>query len=139
MSAYRLAAAQASVVPTISSAAANRYAETVRRQINEVFEEERVPWAAYGMFSNFHIFTNPGRSAIVPTHFDPLDQPAEVLFDKSQANLVHKFRLATMTGGVDFSGSPGGVISATHGEAELEHTIKAVRNSVRMLKQEGEV
>jgi glutamate-1-semialdehyde 2,1-aminomutase len=104
-----------------------------------VFEEERVPWAVYGMFSNFHIFMNPGRSAIVPTRFDPKEQPAEAFFDKSQAGLVHKFRLATMTGGVDFSGSPGGVTSATHGEAELEDTVKAVRNAVRLLKQEGEV
>ncbi len=52
---------------------------------------------------------------------------------------MHKFRLAMMTGGVDFSGSPGGVTSATHGEAELEDTVKALRNTVRMLKQEGEI
>jgi len=56
-----------------------------------------------------------------------------------QAGIVHKFRLAMMTGGVDFNGSPGGIVSATHGEAELEDTMKALRNSVRMLKQEGEI
>jgi glutamate-1-semialdehyde aminotransferase len=110
-----------------------------RRRINEVFEEEHVPWAAYGMFSNFHFFTNPDRLAIAPTRFDPLDQPAAALTGKSQAGLVHKFRLAMMTGGVDFSGSPGGITSATHGEAELEDTVKALRKSVRMLKQEGEI
>ena len=124
---------------TDSCARANRYADSLRRHINEVFEEEHVPWAAYGMFSNFHIFTNPDRSAIVPTRFDPGQQPAESFFDKRQAAVVHKFRLAMMTGGVDFSGSPGGVISATHGEAELEDTVKALRNTVRMLKQEGEI
>ena len=53
--------------------------------------------------------------------------------------LVHKFRLAMMTGGVDFSGSPGGVTSATHGEAELDDPMKALRNTMRMLKQEGEI
>jgi hypothetical protein len=52
---------------------------------------------------------------------------------------VHKFRLAMMTSGVDFSGSPGGITSATHGEAELEDTVKALRNTVRMLRQEGEI
>ena len=57
----------------------------------------------------------------------------------ARPGVVHKFRLAMMTGGVDFSGSPGGVISATHGEAELEDTVKALRNTVRMLKQEGEI
>ena len=118
---------------------ANRYADSLRRQINELFEEEHVPWAAYGMFSNFHIFTNPGGNAISPTRFDPLAMPAESYFDKSQSGLVHKFRLAMMTGGVDFSGSPGGVISTTHGEAELEDTVKALRQTVRMLRQEGEI
>ena len=112
---------------------------SLRRRINEVFEEEHVPWAAYGMFSNFHFFTNPDRRAIVPTRFDPLAQPAAALTGKSQAGLVHKFRLAMMTGGVDFSGSPGGITSATHGEAELEDTLNALRKSIRMLKQEGEI
>ncbi len=54
---------------TDACARANRYADSLRRQINEVFEEEHVPWAAYGTFSNFHIFTNPERSADRP---DPL-------------------------------------------------------------------
>jgi glutamate-1-semialdehyde 2,1-aminomutase len=124
---------------TDACARANRYAEDLRRQINEVFEEDHVPWAAYGMFSNFHIFTNPDRSAIVPTRFDPLELPAESFFNKRQAGIVHKFRLAMMTGCVDFSGSPGGVISATHGEAELADTAKALRDTVRMLRQEGEI
>jgi glutamate-1-semialdehyde 2,1-aminomutase len=124
---------------TDACAVANRYADAMRRRINEVFEEEHVPWAAYGLFSNFHIFTNPDRRRIVPTRFDPMEQPAEAFFGKSQAGLVHKFRLATMVGGVDFSGSPGGVTSATHGDAELEDTVKAVRGAVRMLKQEGEI
>ena len=44
-----------------------------------------------------------------------------------------------MTGGVDFSGSPGGITSATHGEVELEDTVTALRKTVRMLKQEGEI
>jgi glutamate-1-semialdehyde 2,1-aminomutase len=124
---------------TDACAQANRYADTLRRRINEVFEEEHVPWAAYGMFSNFHIFTNPDRSTIVPTRFDPLQQPAASLAGNRQAGVVHKFRLAMMTGGVDFSGSPGGVTSATHAEPELEDTVKALRNTVRMLKQEGEI
>src|SRR5439155_2781255 len=118
---------------------ANRYGDTLRRRINEVFEEEHVRWAAYGTFSTFHIFTNPDHQAMVPTRFDALEQPAETLAGHRQAGVVHKFRLAMMTGGVDFSGSPGGIASAMHGEAELEDTLKALRNSIRMLKAEGEI
>jgi glutamate-1-semialdehyde 2,1-aminomutase len=124
---------------TDACASANHYADNLRRQVNEVFEEEHVPWAAYGIFSNFHIFTNPDRHAIVPTRFNPLELPAESFFDKRQSAIVHKFRLAMMTGGVDFSGSPGGVTSATHAEAELADTLKALRDTVRMLRQEGEI
>ncbi len=58
---------------TDACARANRYSDTLCRRINEVFEEEHVPWAAYRMFSNFHIFTNPDHRAIVPTRFDPLE------------------------------------------------------------------
>src|SRR5229473_3474395 len=124
---------------TDACARANRYSDTLCRRINEIFEEEHVPWAAYRMFSNFHIFTNPDRQAISPTRFDPLAQPAEALAGNRQAGVVHKLRLAMMTGGVDFNGSPGGIVSATHGEAELEDTLTALRKSIRMLKQEGEI
>ena len=48
-------------------------------------------------------------------------------------------RLAMMVNGVDLSGSPDGLASATHGEAELADTLAAVRKSIRMLKQEGEI
>jgi glutamate-1-semialdehyde 2,1-aminomutase len=81
------------------------------------------------MFSNFQIFTNPDHRAIVPTRFDPLQQPTEALAGNRQAGVVHKLRLAMMIDGVDFSGSPGGVTSATHGEAELDDTLKALRKS----------
>ena len=44
-----------------------------------------------------------------------------------------------MLNGVDFNSHPGGVISATHGESELADTVNAVRNTVRLLKAEGEI
>jgi glutamate-1-semialdehyde 2,1-aminomutase len=124
---------------TDACARANRYAEDLRRRLNEVFEEERAPWAAYGTFSMLQIFTNPERIAVTPTSFNALAQPVESLTGKTQAGLVQKFRLAMMVNGVDFNGSPGGLASATHGEAELEDTVAAVRKSIRMLKQEGEI
>ncbi|HTV45735.1 MAG TPA: aspartate aminotransferase family protein, partial [Stellaceae bacterium] len=110
-----------------------------RRGINEVFEEERVPWAAYGTFSMLHIFTNPEGEAIAPTRFDPLSQPAEILTSTRHARLIDKFRLGMMTSGVDFNSSPGGLVSATHGTAELEDTLMAVRKTVRLLRQEGDL
>jgi glutamate-1-semialdehyde 2,1-aminomutase len=118
---------------------ANRYAESLRRRVNEVFDEEKVPWAVYGTFSMFHVFTNPERAAIRPTAFDPLQQPAASLADKRQAGLVDKLRLAMIVNGVDLSGSPGGLVSATHEAAELDDTVRAFRDSLRMLRREAEI
>jgi glutamate-1-semialdehyde 2,1-aminomutase len=120
-------------------ARANRSAENLRRRINEVFEDEKVPWAAYGTFSMFHIFTNPERVSITPTRFDPHLQPAAALADKRQSGVVDKLRLAMMVNGVDLSSSPGGLVSATHETLELDDTIRALRHSLRMLRQEGEI
>src|SRR6266699_1291843 len=121
-------------------ARANRFGEDLRQRLNEVFEEERVPWAAYGTFSSFELFTNPEGMPITPTRFDPLQFSAAALKGgERNAGVVHKLRLGMMIHGVDLSSHPGGVISATHGESELEDTVSALRNTVRMLKAEGEL
>jgi hypothetical protein len=41
--------------------------------------------------------------------------------------------------GVDLNGKLGGIISAVHNEDDVEQTVAAVRESVRMLKSEGEL
>ncbi|HEX3863160.1 MAG TPA: aminotransferase class III-fold pyridoxal phosphate-dependent enzyme [Stellaceae bacterium] len=124
---------------TDACARANRFGDDLRHRLNEVFEEEHVPWAAYGTFSSLELFTNPERMAITPTRFDPLQYPLAKLKSDRNAATVHKMRLAMMINGVDLSSHPGGVISATHGEAELEDTVNAMRNTVGMLKAEGEL
>src|SRR6266446_8257396 len=58
---------------------ANKYSDDLRQRLNEVFEEERVPWAAYGTFSSFELFTNPEGVGITPTSFDPLQFSAAAL------------------------------------------------------------
>ena len=71
--------------------------------------------------------------------FDPLDYSATTLKSDRNAGAVHKLRLGMMIHGVDLSSHPGGVISATHGDSELEDTVAALQNTVRMLKAEGEL
>ena len=38
---------------------ASATAAPLRDALNEVLEAERVPWAAYGTYSGFHLFFNP--------------------------------------------------------------------------------
>ena len=51
-------------------ARADATAETVRAELNRVLTEENVPWAIYGEFSVFHIFTNARHLPITPAEFD---------------------------------------------------------------------
>src|SRR5687767_4709925 len=49
---------------------ASATAATLRQAMNEVLEEEGVPWAVYGVHSFFNIYSNPKGAAIRPTKFD---------------------------------------------------------------------
>ena len=42
----------------------------MRRQMNEVLEDEGIKWAVHGSYSGFHVFTNPDGEDIAPSTFD---------------------------------------------------------------------
>ncbi len=41
--------------------------------------------------------------------------------------------------GVDLTGWPGGTISATHGEAEIDATVDAFASALDMMKADGDL
>ena len=119
--------------------AATERAGRLQAMINRVFAEEDVPWAAFGEHSAVHIFTNPDGLDIDPMRFDAADLDAESLRTGGKHPAVPRFRLALMLNGVDISGRPGGSTSCMHRDEDLDHTAEAVRRSLEMLKQEGEL
>ncbi len=119
-------------------ARANDYAGELRERWNGVLEEAGVPWAAYGSFSGFMLFANPENRAITPSKFDPMEVGYEELKSKP-ADLMRKLRLAMLVNGVEITGWPGGLASAAHDENDLEQTVAAFRESIAMLKREGEL
>ncbi len=127
------------VESTDACARANAYGETLRTRLNEMFEEEKISWAAFGSFSKFQLFTNPDHAPITPTSFDAKDHLPALLKGKGASPLHHKLKLGALLNGVDLGSGPGGVISAMHGEEELEITVTAMRETVRALRLEGEV
>jgi len=127
------------IMDTDACARASDYAERLRNALNVVFAEERVAWAAYGTFSGFHLFTNPGHIDIDPLTFDPSRYDYSVLKSKKGSALATKLRLAMRINGVDLSGWPGGPTSAVHDDRDFEQTVDAARQSVRLLRQEGEL
>ncbi len=118
---------------------ANAMGERIRAGLNDAIRAAGIPWAAYGTFSVFHIFTNPaGREDVSPDTFDPFACGYEELRGNAPG-AAHKLRLAMNVNGVDLTGWPGGTISATHGEAEIDATVEAFARSLDMLKADGEL
>ncbi|MGE0714864.1 MAG: aspartate aminotransferase family protein [Alphaproteobacteria bacterium] len=123
---------------TDACARANALGDRARAKINDVFAAEGVKWSCYGTFSSFHTFLNPKRRDIDPHGFDPLALDYEELKAKPKA-LSHRIRVAMLVNGVDLNGWPGGNISCTHSEADIDATADAWRETIRMLKHEGEI
>ena len=126
------------VASTDACARASASAATLRAGFNEALEAAGVPWAAYGGFSAFHLFTNPENLAITPSRFDP-----SALTNEQLAAIAPKtarmLRLAMLVNGVDLHGRAGGIVSAAHGEDDLSQTIAAFGESLAMLRREGEI
>ena len=119
-------------------ARASEVAAELREGLRAVLVEEGVPWGIYGTFSAFQIFTNPRGRAIDARTFDPFDHAYDEL-TANRPELLDKLRLAMLVGGVDLNPWPGGMTSSAHGPAEVEQTVSAFRQSLRMLKSEGEL
>jgi glutamate-1-semialdehyde 2,1-aminomutase len=114
-------------------------AKNLRAGMNAVLADEDVPWAVYGEASAFNIFLNPTGLPIAPGKFDPRALGFKGLKAARDPALAQKFRLALLVAGVDVMGQPGGLISATHGTAEIDRTLDAFRQAVRALKAEGDI
>jgi glutamate-1-semialdehyde 2,1-aminomutase len=128
------------IATTDACARANRYGETIRRRLNEMFEEEKVPWAVYGAFSKFQIFHNAAKIEFKPTKFDPFDYPVDTVKNDRTSSVIHKMRIGMLIHGVDLTGGgSGSFISATHTDAEMDDTVEGLRKTLHMLRQEGEI
>jgi glutamate-1-semialdehyde 2,1-aminomutase len=121
---------------TDACARASNAAAKLRAGMNEVLAREGLPWAVYGDYSLFHVFTNPRGLAIDPMRFDPLQLGFDGLKRAKSPALANKLRLAMLVAGVDIMGAPGGTVSATHGGPEIEQTVEAFRQAVRMIRDE---
>ena len=127
------------IIRTTSACAdANAYAAELRTRLNRVFAEARAPYAVYGTFSSFHIFLNPEGRSLDHAAFDPLTVPWTEL-KTAPAKIVDRWRIALMLNGVDIAGWPGGLASAVHTEADMDHTVRAFETAVARLRDEPDL
>jgi len=117
---------------------ASSYGAELRQRLNQLFADRGVAWAAYGGQSGFHVYMNADGARIDPLAFDPLARPYQDLKAKPPVQLA-KLRLGLLINGVDIMGSGGGVISATHDETDLDHTVDAFAATLTMLQAEEPV
>ncbi len=101
---------------------ADAMAKRLRDSLNRLFAEKRIPWAAYGESSGFHIFTNPRRRTLDQRRFDPARIPLAELGARD-GQLVNALRFALLLEGVDINPWPGGLLSAAHDEAIIDEAM----------------
>ena len=124
---------------TDACARASAAAAKVRTGMNEILEEEGVPWAVYGVHSFFNFFTNPDHHEIRPTTFNAEAVPVEWFKSDKRERLLEKMRLAMLVYGIDLKSWRGGIVSSAHTQADVDLTLEAWRRSLRALKEEGDL
>lgn len=117
-------------------ARANSLGGAARAALNRVFEEEGIPWACYGEFSVFHIFTNPWRRSFEPTSFDPALPTFEEYLGNT-GTCLRLLRMALNVQGVDVNARCSGLLSAVHTQDDIELLAAAFRWAVTQLRAEG--
>ncbi len=111
----------------------------IRSRINDVFSDEGIPWAAFGDHSAWYVYTNPEGRDIDPKSFDGYSESFTHMANSGGHHAAGKLRLAMLVNGVDITSKPGGTVMAAHTEADIDATVEAMRQSVRMLREEGDI
>jgi glutamate-1-semialdehyde 2,1-aminomutase len=127
------------IATTDACARASAVTARLRAEMNGVLQEAGLPWAVYGDFSLFHVFTNPNGLDVDPERFDPWALGFEGLKKTKSPVLANQLRLAMLISGVDIMGAPGGIVSASHGEREIEQTVNAFRQAMRLMQTAGAI
>jgi glutamate-1-semialdehyde 2,1-aminomutase len=105
----------------------------LRGQLNDLFREKSVQWAAYGFESLTKILPEYDGPPPKGGNFRPYDNDFAKLDRTFDSNLGYAFRCALWIGGVDWMGW-GGMTSAAHTEADVDHTVTAFASAIELLR-----
>ena len=115
---------------------AERSAVKLRAALNEVIVSEGLNWIVYGEFSGVHIFTNLENRDVSIEDFYSGAMPYTAIKAGNTPTLNHKIRLGLIASGVDVAGWPGGWLSAVHTDNDIDRTVEAFTNLVKLLKED---
>ena len=112
---------------------ANRLAGKLRDGLSDVVKTHNYPWIVYGEASAFHIYMGDDRQQENSEKFCPVKLGREGL-SRQPVGIAALLRLAMNINGVDFTGWPGGLVSAVHSDVDIEQTIEAFSEALKLLK-----
>jgi glutamate-1-semialdehyde 2,1-aminomutase len=110
---------------------ANRAAAQLREGLGNQLSDFGLDWIVYGEASAFHIYM--GGAVAGQDGFVPESLGREQLY-RQPHDIARLLRLALNINGVDFSGWPGGLVSAAHSDANIDATVAAFGASLKMLR-----
>ncbi|MCC6179775.1 MAG: aminotransferase class III-fold pyridoxal phosphate-dependent enzyme [Chloroflexi bacterium] len=118
-----------------AQAHADRMADLLRRGMEEILEEEHAAGYAYGDSSVFHVYLEayPGRGAASRADLHTTD--ARTL-KSIPGSVVTAFQRNLNIRGVDLMSYAGGVTSAAHTEQDVQETLDAFRETIRVMLAE---
>jgi glutamate-1-semialdehyde 2,1-aminomutase len=119
-------------------ATANQTAALLRDELNAVLRRLGASWCVYGDFSNFHVFTNPGKEPVGPADI----MAGKVHWQKLKKGLIdselsYKIRTGFLCGGIDIANWPGGLLSSRHDHRDVDRTVVAFESLLKKLAEEG--
>ena len=115
-----------------ASSVANETARWLRAQLNGLFTRRSAPWVAYGDFSMIHILPNYWGPRPTGDEFVPYAGDYQRLDAEVSMALKHAFRIALLTGGVDWFGFSG-MTCAAHTDRDLTETVQAFDQMLDLL------
>ena len=111
----------------------NQLGEQLRMGLVGVVKSHDIPWVIYGEASAFHIYMGEQKLHENEAAFIPAKLGRAGLCRQPEG-IARLLRLAMNINGVDFTGWPGGLISAAHSKADIETTVDAFDRSLELLK-----
>ena len=115
------------------------YAGQLRESLSRVIQDEDVDWCVYGMFSGFHIYTNPDHETVTTATINAGRLDYRKLQAAAASEVAMKLRVSMLAHGVEIFGWPGGPTSAVHNDDDLERTAEALRQTIHILRDEGDL
>lgn len=115
------------------------YGTRLQGELNEVFKEEGLNWISYGTYGGFHVFLNPNNIKTTPEEIESGKFDYFTLRPPVKPTLPKKIRIGLLLHGIDVQSWPGAPVSAVHTDKDRKTTVNAFRQTIGMLKEEGEL